>query len=56
MESEMLYLCLECGREFKNDLKLAVCPACLEKERENYENGIPSKYVTVLKFLKNQMK
>jgi len=56
MESEMLYLCLECGKEFRNDLKLAVCPVCLKKEKENYENGIISKYITVLKFLKNQMK
>ena len=56
MESEMLYLCLECGKEFRNDLKLAVCPICLKKEKENYEKGIPSKYITVSKFLKNQMK
>ena len=56
MESEMLYLCLECGKEFRNDLKLAVYQVCLQEEKENYEKGIPSKYITVLKFLKNQMK
>ncbi len=54
MESEMYYLCLKCGKEFKNDLKIAICRTCLKKEKENYEKGIPSKYVTVSRFLKCQ--
>ncbi len=49
---EQNYLCLECGKEFKNELKLAVCPECLKKEIENYKKGIPPKYVTVSLFLK----
>ena len=56
MESELYYLCLECGKEFKNDLKIAVCQNCLIKEKENYEKGIPSKYITVLRFLKSHTK
>lgn len=54
-EPEMDYLCLKCGREFKNDLKLAICPICLKIEKENYQKGIPSKYMTVLRFLKSQV-
>jgi len=56
MEPETYYLCLKCGREFKNDLKIAVCQICFEQERENYEKGIPSKYITVLRFLKSHEK
>lgn len=56
IEREMYYLCLKCGREFKNDLKIALCQRCLKKERENYEKGISSKYITVLRFLKRQIK
>jgi NMD protein affecting ribosome stability and mRNA decay len=56
MEPELYYLCLKCGQEFKNDLKIAVCQTCLKQERENYEKGIPSKYITVLRFLKSQIK
>ncbi len=52
----MDYLCLKCGKEFKNVLKLAVCPECLEIERKNYQKGIPTKYLTVLRFLKNSNK
>ncbi|KKN62062.1 hypothetical protein LCGC14_0515570 [marine sediment metagenome] len=50
----MDYLCLSCGREFKNDLKIAVCHICLKKERKNYEKGIPPKYMTVLRYLKRE--
>ncbi len=53
-EPEMDYLCLSCGREFKNDLKIAVCHICLKKERKNYEKGIPPKYMTVLRYLKRE--
>jgi len=56
MEPEVYYLCLKCGREFKNDLKIAVCQMCLQQERKNYEKGIPSKYITVLRLLKSQIK
>lgn len=54
MDSEMDYLCLKCGRAFKNDLKLAICQNCLQIEKENYQKGIPPKYITVLRFLKSQ--
>ena len=50
----MYYLCLKCGREFKNNLKIAVCQTCLKKEKENYEKGIPSNYITVSRYLKSQ--
>lgn len=47
MESDMIYICLECENEFNNELKIAICQDCLEKERENFKKGILSKYVTV---------
>ncbi len=53
IELEQNYICLECGKEFKNELKLAICSECLKKERENYKKGILPKYVTVLLYLKN---
>ncbi len=56
IEPKLYYLCLKCGREFKNSLKIAVCQNCLKQERENYEKGIPSKYITVLRFLKSHIK
>ena len=56
MEPEMDYLFLKCGKEFKNDLKLAICEVCLKIEKKNYQKGIPSKYITVLRFLKSQPK
>ncbi len=56
VKPEVYYLCLKCGREFKNTLKIAVCQICLKQERENYEKGIPSKYITVLRLLKSQIK
>ena len=43
----MIYICLECENEFNNELKIAICQDCLEKERENFKKGILSKYVTV---------
>lgn len=42
------YLCLECGEEFENELKIAICPKCLEVERRRYKKGISSKYRTVM--------
>ncbi len=56
IEPEMDYLCLNCGREFKNDLKIAVCPTCLKKERKNFEKGISPKFITVLRYLKRECK
>jgi len=53
--SEKYYICLECDKEFKNELDLAICPECLEKEKEKYERGIPSKYETVNMYLKTQI-
>ena len=50
--SELDYICLECGKEFKNEFDLAVCKECLEKEREYYKKGILSKYNTINLFLK----
>ncbi len=56
MEPEMDYLCLKCGREFKNELKLVICQVCLKLEKENYHKGIPSKFITFSRFLKSQSK
>jgi DNA-directed RNA polymerase subunit RPC12/RpoP len=56
MESEMNYICLECENEFKNDLKIAICQDCLEKEQVKFKKGIPSKYITVNLFLEKNLK
>ena len=53
--SNQYYLCLECEDEFKNDLNIAICPKCLEKERNNYQQGIPPKYNTVAMLLKKEI-
>ncbi|MFX1276002.1 MAG: hypothetical protein ACFFBP_16150 [Promethearchaeota archaeon] len=45
------HICLECGKEFNNKFDLAICSSCLERERENYEKGIRSKYTTVFLYL-----
>lgn len=45
--SSNVYMCLECDKEFENTLNVAICPECLEKEKEKFEKGIPSKYKTV---------
>ncbi len=47
------YVCLECGCEYENDLNIAVCPKCLEKEVSNYKAGIPSKYHTVNHYIRD---
>ena len=47
MKNESIYICLECGVQFKNTLEIAVCSKCLEKEKKNHKNGITSKYNTV---------
>ena len=44
---EQYCMCLECDKEFKNKLNVAICPECLQKERENYNKGIQPKYQTV---------
>ncbi|HEY0087766.1 MAG TPA: hypothetical protein VGB37_02920 [Candidatus Lokiarchaeia archaeon] len=46
--NDRFYLCLECGKEFENTLKIAICPECLENERKNFKKGITSKYQTVM--------
>ncbi|GAH05767.1 unnamed protein product [marine sediment metagenome] len=56
METELYYLCLECGSKFKNLLQIAVCPKCLEREKKNFDNGIRSKYETVNRFLRKKKK
>jgi len=48
------FICLECDKEFHNELDLAICPECLEKERKKYAKGIPSKYKTVNMYLKSE--
>lgn len=53
-EHGLEYVCLECGKDFKNELNIAVCPECLNKEKENYEKGIKSKYITVNLFLEKE--
>ncbi|MHA1491622.1 MAG: hypothetical protein ACTSRI_18455 [Promethearchaeota archaeon] len=53
-DSKMDYECLECEKEYKNELNIAICPKCLEKERENYKKGIKSKYITVNLFLEKE--
>ena len=56
LNQDQNYLCLECGKEFKNDLNLAICPECLKREEKNYRKGIPSKYVTVSLYLRKKAK
>lgn len=51
----MIYICLECENEFKNELKIAICQDCLEKEKENFKKGIHSKYVTVNLLLEKKL-
>lgn len=46
------HICLECEKEFKNDLNLAICPECLEKAKEKYKQGIFSEYETVNIYLR----
>ncbi|MBN1800604.1 MAG: hypothetical protein JW891_03810 [Candidatus Lokiarchaeota archaeon] len=48
------YLCLECGKRFKNSLEIAVCPDCLKIEEENHKKGISSKYTTINLLLNNE--
>jgi DNA-directed RNA polymerase subunit RPC12/RpoP len=54
--NDRFYLCLECGKEFENTLKIAVCPKCLEHERKNFKKGIKSKYQTVMMLLNSSTK
>jgi Zn finger protein HypA/HybF involved in hydrogenase expression len=49
-------MCLECDKEFENKLNVAICPECLEAEKEKYEKGIPSKYKTVNIYLQERCK
>ena len=46
------YMCLECGRKYKNTLDVAICPKCLKKEKEKHEKGVRSKYTTVYMYLR----
>jgi Zn finger protein HypA/HybF involved in hydrogenase expression len=51
------HICLECDKEFVNEYQIAVCPECLEREKEKLKRGIASKYETVNMYLnshKNQ--
>ncbi len=56
MENNMNYICLECEKEYKNKFNIAICQDCLEKEKENFKKGIPSKYMTVNLFLQREFK
>ncbi|TXT62218.1 MAG: hypothetical protein BAJALOKI1v1_1000010 [Promethearchaeota archaeon] len=49
------FICLQCDKEFCNELDLAICPECLEIEKEKYAKGIPSKYETVNMYLKSKV-
>jgi len=50
------HICLECEKEFKNDLNLAICPECLEKAKQRYLQGFLSPYETVNMYLRDQIK
>jgi hypothetical protein len=56
MQTNLNYICLECEKEFRNYLKIAICNECLKKEIENYKRGIPSKYTTVNLYIENNLK
>ncbi len=47
------HTCLECDKEFENELNLAICPECLKIEKANYKMGVPSKFETVNIYLRN---
>lgn len=49
------HLCLDCEKEFKNELNLAICPECLEKARHKFKHGILSEYETVNMYLRDQI-
>jgi len=42
-------------KTLKRNIRIAVRPECLNKEKENYEKGIPSKYITVSLFLEKNL-
>jgi len=56
IQPNLNHICLECEKEFRNNLKIAICNECLKKEIENYNKGIPSKYTTVNLYIKYKLK
>ena len=56
LSTQHYHICLECEKEFKNDLQLAICPECLEKAKKKYLRGILSLYETVNMYLRENMK
>ncbi|MFX1315349.1 MAG: hypothetical protein ACFE9T_05760 [Promethearchaeota archaeon] len=56
IENNMDYICLECGKEYKNKFNIAICQDCLEKEKEKFKKGIASNYMTVNLFLEKKFK
>lgn len=56
MQTNLNYICLECEKEFRNELRIAICNECLKKEIENYNRGILSKYTTVNLYIENKLK
>lgn len=55
MQVSTYHLCLECNREFVNELNIAVCPKCLKKEKKKFKKGTPSKYETVNRYLREEL-
>jgi len=56
LSTQHYHICLECEKEFKNDLQLAICPECLEKAKKKYLQGTLSPYETVNMYLRENMK
>ena len=56
IQNNLNYICLECEKEFRNELRIAICNECLKKEIENYNRGILSKYTTVNLYIENKLK
>lgn len=49
------HVCLECSNIFQNNLNIAICPTCLEREKKNHDKGIRSKYTTVFLYLSGKV-